>query len=121
VQVDPVAPFDLTRYDFIRVQPPSSLRPELAGNKQLGAGEMEAIALAIELHADVILMDERPGRALANRLGLHATGVLSLLVDAKSRGLVPLVAPLLDQLRDTIDFRMSDVLRSRILADAGEV
>jgi predicted nucleic acid-binding protein len=73
------------------------------------------------LNADVILMDERPGRAFAHRLGLHTTGVLSLLVDAKAQGLVPLVAPLLDKLRDTIDFRMSEALRSRILADAGEL
>ncbi len=36
----------------------------------LGQGEAEAIALAQECHADVLLIDEKLGRAAAERLGL---------------------------------------------------
>src|ERR1700730_10534774 len=43
---------------------------------ELHRGEAEAIALALEMKADWLLMDEREGRAVARQLGLHVTGVL---------------------------------------------
>jgi len=46
----------------------------------LGQGETEALALAQELHADVILIDERDGALTARRLNLIAIGTLGVLV-----------------------------------------
>jgi hypothetical protein len=40
----------------------------------LGAGELEALALAEELHADLVLIDEDKGRQIARSLGLWVTG-----------------------------------------------
>jgi predicted nucleic acid-binding protein len=45
----------------------------------LGPGEAEAIALAAELDADLLLIDERDGTAEAKRLGLNVTGTLGVL------------------------------------------
>jgi predicted nucleic acid-binding protein len=45
----------------------------------LDPGEAEAIALALELSADLILLDERDGRSAAERAGLRVTGVLEVL------------------------------------------
>lgn len=53
---------------------------------QLHRGEAEAIALAAELKADFVLIDEREGRRLAVQAGLSVTGVLGILLRAKLRG-----------------------------------
>lgn len=52
----------------------------------LDRGQAEAIALAVAVDADVLLMDERRGRAVAMRLGQRAIGALGVLVEAKRRG-----------------------------------
>ncbi len=49
-------------------------------------GEAEAIALAMELKADRLLMDERRGRTVASRLGLKFIGLLGALVEGKREG-----------------------------------
>ncbi len=47
-----------------------------------------AIALAVEIQADQVLIDERRGRLVASRLNLRYTGILGILVEAKSQGLI---------------------------------
>src|SRR6266568_4995556 len=49
----------------------------------LDPGEAEVIALAGEIKADLMLLDERRARRLAGQLGLHHVGVLGLLIEAK--------------------------------------
>ena len=52
----------------------------------LDVGEAEAIALAIEIQADLLLLDERRGRVVAKELGLAVTGLLGVLLVAKQQG-----------------------------------
>ena len=54
----------------------------------LDAGESEAITLAEEVHADLVLMDEQAGRQEAARRGLRVAGTLSVLDEAEQAGLV---------------------------------
>ena len=54
----------------------------------LGLGEREAIQLAEEQHADLLLMDERKGRQEAKLRGLRTTGTLGVLLSAGELGLV---------------------------------
>jgi predicted nucleic acid-binding protein len=56
----------------------------------LDAGEREAISLAWELHAHLLLMDERDGVFLARKHGLDVIGTLAVLDLAAGRGLVDL-------------------------------
>jgi predicted nucleic acid-binding protein len=58
--------------------------------QHLDAGEEDAIALAVELHADLLLMDDREGVIAARRKGLTVTGTLGVLGLAGQRGLLSL-------------------------------
>jgi predicted nucleic acid-binding protein len=87
---------------------------------RLDPGEAEAIQLALDLHAELLLIDESAGRRVARRLLIPHTGVLGVLAAAKHRGLISAVAPLFEKLRGT-GFWISDDLMARVLKDLGEV
>jgi len=84
-----------------------------------GAGEREAIALALEMQATELLIDDLAARRLAQSLGIPIIGSLGLLLRAKQRGLVSAVRPLLETMQ-TEEFRISDDLFSEILMAAEE-
>jgi len=83
-------------------------------------GEAEAIALAAELKADLLLLDERRGRIVVSRLGLKFIGLLGVLIEAKYRGLVPAIRPILDDLIGKAGFWITRELYDRVLQAAGE-
>lgn len=87
---------------------------------ELDRGEAEAIALAVEHEANLLLLDERKARTVARRLRRPVIGVLGVLVEAKRRQLLPAVRPVLDQLLTRAGFRISESLRSRVLQETGE-
>jgi predicted nucleic acid-binding protein len=87
---------------------------------EVDEGEAEAIALAVELDADLLLLDERRGRTVAFRLGLKFIGLLGVLIEAKHRGLVPTVRPILDDLIGKAGFWITRELYDRVLKVAGE-
>lgn len=86
----------------------------------LDRGECEAIALAVEHEADLLLLDERRARRVAQRLGRPVIGVLGILIAAKRRALLGAVGPVLDELVTDAGFRISEQLRSRVLEAADE-
>ena len=87
---------------------------------ELDAGEAEALACALELHADLILLDERRAREVAQRLGLRFIGLLGVLIEAQRQQRLPRIRPVLDDLRQKAGFWMTDALYQRVLAAAGE-
>ena len=87
---------------------------------ELHAGESEAIALARELGSELVLLDESEARRVAERLGLKQTGAVGVLLEAKRRGLVKAVRPLLDGLQQDAGFWLSDDLYRKALKLAGE-
>jgi uncharacterized protein len=76
--------------------------------ERLDPGEAETIALAVECRPPWVLMDEREGRRAAQRLGLKTVGVVGVLIEAKARGLIAEVGPLLERLRQEAGFYLSD-------------
>ncbi len=87
--------------------------------RQLQPGEAEAITLAQELEAD-LLIDEKAGRQIAIQRGLRVTGTVGVLVESRRRGLIPAVAPLLEELRSELGFYLSDDLIRRAQRESGE-
>jgi len=87
---------------------------------ELDPGEAEAIVLAIEVSADLVLIDERKARGAASRFGLRYIGLLGVLIDAKHRGIIPSVKDVLDRLIVDAGFWVSAPLYARVLNQAGE-
>ena len=64
----------------------------------LDQGESEAITLALELPASLLLVDELAARKIARQHGLAITGVVGVLIDAKDSGLIVAIKPLFGKL-----------------------
>ncbi len=86
-------------------------------NQNLDEGESEAIVLALEIRAELLLMDERLGREVARHHGLRYTGVIGILIEAKNRNLISAVRPHLDALRNVAGFRISETLYLKVIQD----
>ena len=59
--------------------------------------------------------DERRGRLVAARFNLRCTGILGILVEAKSQGLLAEVKPLLDALVNEAGFWIAKTLYNSVL------
>ena len=87
--------------------------------EDLDPGEAEAIVLAIERRAD-LLVDERRGRRTATAAGIMVTGLLGVVAEAKRAGRIDLVKPVLDELIQTARFWIGPDLYAEVLAELGE-
>jgi predicted nucleic acid-binding protein len=85
----------------------------------LGAGEAAAIALCLELDAELLLCDDREARHIAAGQGIRVVGTLGLLVRGKRVGLLDAVRPIVDAMV-AMGLRVSTDLVAEILILAGE-
>ncbi|MBC6478988.1 MAG: DUF3368 domain-containing protein [Hormoscilla sp. GM7CHS1pb] len=84
--------------------------------QRLGAGEREAILLAEELEADLILLDDIQARRLAVERGLIVTGLLGVLQQSATLGLIDLTVAI-ERLRETNFWISSSLLQSLLEQD----
>ncbi len=87
---------------------------------ELDEGEAEAIVLAIGLQANLLLIDERAGRKVADHFGVRYIGLLGVIIEAKQKKLIPKVKPVLDDLISKAGFWINLNLYNRVLQAAGE-
>jgi predicted nucleic acid-binding protein len=85
----------------------------------LGPGETEVLALALESTDAIVILDDALARQMATTLAIRFRGSLGLLLDAKQAGLVAAITPLLDQLQ-ALEFHLSSETRQLILDLASE-
>ncbi len=111
-------PAKISGQNWLTVRAPSGIPAVLSGFK-LDPGECEALALAAETEAE-LLIDERLGRMACPLVSVKFVGTAGLLVGAKEEGLIPAVAPLLRALRDDHRFWLSDTVYQMALREAGE-
>ncbi len=67
----------------------------------------------------LLLIDDRQGRQAARRLNLLLTGLAGIVIRAKQAGLVPLVRPILEQIR-AAGYWLTDELLDHAAQLAGE-
>lgn len=109
---------DLSQLDWItiaKIQDKQAVKFFL----DLDAGEAEAIVLATEINADLIILDEKPGRFHAKHADLKVTGTIGILVKAKAKGFIKELKPLLDELTNK-NVWISDKLKIEILKRVDE-
>ena len=95
---------------WLKIVPVEASRvQEITG--ELDLGERAAIALAVAIHADLLLIDEAAGRAEAKRRNLRVTGTLGVLRVAAERGLVN-VPELVARLKTTTFYADEALLKS---------
>lgn len=144
-----VGQLDLLREMYSRIRIPSAVRKELQAGAErgvavpdalalgwideralterillptvvdLGPGEAEAIALALSSPGSLLILDDRLGRRIARLSGVTCTGTLGVLLKAKQVGLLPSVAPVIEQLQETT-MHLTPELIEMVLKDAGE-
>ena len=109
---------NLLTFEWIKIEQIQD-RKSISYFLDLDKGEAEAIVLATESEADLILLDESPGRFHAKHAGLRVTGTIGILVKAKKQGLISELKPLILELKDK-GVWLSESLIERILELANE-
>jgi len=67
-----------------------------------------------------LLIDERRGRKVASRFGLNYIETLGILIEAKHKGLITAIKPIVDNLIIEAGFWIKNDLYDKVLQVAGE-
>jgi predicted nucleic acid-binding protein len=110
---------DVPLLPYVVVQPLAAPVPQVVIAARLGAGESEAIALALAVGAGRLILDDLPARRLALSLHLPVVGILGLLLAGKQAGLLASVSAEIDALA-THRFRLAPAVVEQVLRMAGE-
>jgi len=86
----------------------------------LDTGGSEAIALAMEIQADIVLLDESDARKKAKELGIRHTGVLGVLKKAKDAGRITSLRAEIHRLREEAGFFVYPTLEKELLKSVNE-
>jgi predicted nucleic acid-binding protein len=104
---------------WVRITDPADHYRQQILELQLDRGEASAIALAIETPDSTIILDDYKARQIAEQLGLRITGTIGVIIQAKRQGVISLIKPMLEKIRET-DFRITEGLEQQALREAGE-
>jgi len=111
---------DILKADWIKTESVQNLLLAKSLEKDIDYGESEAIALAVEMNADIILLDDKLARNMASGFGLKILGTVGILIWAKRAGLIDLLGTELDTLLTKANFRLSQDLIRMALREVGE-
>jgi len=106
--------------DWIEIREVSSFSLLNELTEVLDPGEAEAITLATELRADLILIDERRGRAVATQMGLSVMGTLGALAEAKEKNYITAIKPVIDILINQCGVWIKPELVIKVLKSVNE-
>ena len=89
---------NLVAYEWIEIFDPASMLSEWLA-LDLGAGELSAMALALENPSRILLLDDGLARRTAQAAGLTVWGTLRVLLEGKSAGLTAEIGPLIPRIQ----------------------
>jgi len=110
----------ISRASFIRVEKVHNKRLVSLLEEFVDRGEAEAIVLALELNADLLLVDDRDARSFAKKLGLQVMGTLGVVALAKYKGLISEAKPVVNELIEK-GFWISKKILEEFLRELGEL
>ncbi|RZJ85827.1 MAG: DUF3368 domain-containing protein [Hymenobacter sp.] len=113
------AEFGLPLPAWVIIKPVVNRKYQAIIEASVDQGEASAIALAVEYDDCLLIIDDLKGRKFAQQIGLSITGTFGVLLEAKRAGVVPLVKPILEKIKQT-NFRLSAKLEALVLAQAQE-
>lgn len=88
--------------------------------RRIDEGEAEAIELARQTDADLLILDDLDARRIASEEGLPYTGLLGLLAEERMAGRLPSLEDEIKRLRDECRFFVSADLETKLLRGVGE-
>jgi predicted nucleic acid-binding protein len=109
----------IASHPWLRQHPISQSKANPVLRMALGAGESQAIELALELDPRWLILDDRPARRIAQGLRLPVIGTLGLLLAAKRKGIIVAMRPQLEALQRS-GFHVARSLFDQILSEADE-
>jgi len=108
----------VANYDWLKIKAPESVPFEWLA-LDLGMGEIETMALALENTKHIVILDDALARRIAQAAGITVWGTLKILLEAKTQGITGSIRPVIERLRGA-GMWISDDVYQRILALAGE-
>jgi predicted nucleic acid-binding protein len=105
--------------DWIKIYSTHNLSNVSKYKNILDRGELEAISIAIELEADLLIIDEKLSRVVATTIGFDITGLVGILITAKNKNLILSVKKALDELI-LLGCRISNTLYNIALKSCNE-
>lgn len=118
---DELAEFHRTLPNFVELRPVQNAGQRLPGTVTLGRGEAEAISLARELSARLLVTDDRKARVAAKRLNVPCIGLVGVVIQAKRQGKIPSVRDLLEIVQNKGGLYLSDAVIAEALRLADEM
>jgi hypothetical protein len=83
--------------------------------EEIDAGEAQAIILAEEIRANILLIDDKQGRTVAQRRGIQCLGLAGAILLAKENGLIGSIGDFLNRLESEANFYLDRGLRRELL------
>ena len=109
-----------TALNWIHVEKIANQSDKKMYKAKLHDGEVEVMILAQEgVRADLVILDDNAAKKTAKYLGLTVTGTLVILLKAKKAGIIPVIAPVLEEIKKN-GFYISGTVERIVLDEAGE-
>lgn len=115
-----VSNLDLKKTKFLQIEKVTDRKMVKLLKMQLGYGESEVIALALEKGIDRVIIDDKQARKVADKLGLKVIGTLGILILAQEKQVIKEVRPLVLSMMEKINFRIDRALLNKILGILNE-
>jgi predicted nucleic acid-binding protein len=106
--------------EFVSLRPVAGAHQQMPEIQALGRGEAEAIQLAAEVKADLLLTDDLKARAVASSLKTKSAGLLGVMIHAKQAGRITSVREAIESLERHGGLYLSDAVKTEALKLAGE-